>query len=206
MTRSKSSDAWLQRHFRDTFVKRAQTEGFRSRAVYKLAEIDARDKLLRPGMTVVDLGAAPGGWSEYAAKKVRPRGRVIAVDLLPMDPVAGVDFIQGNFVESAVLDSIKELLGGVATDLVISDMAPNMSGVATSDQARSMELAELATDFAEQSLRTDGALLVKAFQGAGFDDLMRRLRRQFAKVAVRKPQASRAESREVYFLAKGFKS
>ena len=205
MARSKSSSAWLQRHVSDRFVKRAQKEGARSRATYKLSELDARDKLLRRGMAVVDLGAAPGGWSEYAAKRVLPGGRVIAVDLLEMAPIPGVKFLQGNFTEQPVLDWIKERLGTTPADLVISDMAPNMTGIAGTDQARSIELAELALDFAEQSLRAGGALLVKTFHGSGFDPLRERMRRGFASIAVRKPEASRAESREVYLLAKGFK-
>lgn len=203
MTRSKSSQAWLQRHFRDPYVKRAQQQGARSRAHFKLAEIDARDRLLRSGMTIVDLGAAPGGWSEYATSRVAPRGQVVAVDLLPLAPIEGVEFIHGDFAETQVLDSIKARLVDGA-DLVISDMAPNMTGVAMTDQARGMALAELAVDFAEDVLRPGGSLLVKAFQGTGFDELVRRLRRRFAKTASRKPGASRAESRETYLLARGF--
>jgi 23S rRNA (uridine2552-2'-O)-methyltransferase len=205
MPRSKSSSAWLQRHVSDRFVKRAQKEGARSRAAYKLSELDARDKLLRPGMTVVDLGAAPGGWSAYAAKRVAPNGRVVAVDLLEMKPIAGVEFRQGNFTEAEVLDWFKERVGAASADLVISDMAPNMTGVAATDQARSEVLAELALDFAETALRTGGAFLTKTFHGAGFNALLERLRQRFTSVAVRKPEASRAESREVYLLAKGFK-
>ncbi|MFL6712287.1 MAG: RlmE family RNA methyltransferase [Sulfurifustis sp.] len=203
MPRSKSSQAWLQRHFRDPYVKRARQEGARSRAHYKLAEIDAREKLLRPGLVVVDLGAAPGGWSEYAATRVKPNGRVIAVDILSLDAIPGVDFIQGNFLEPQVLDSIKARLDGAA-DLVISDMAPNITGIAATDQARAMELAEKAVEFAETALRPGGAILLKTFQGAGFAELTAELRRRFSKVATRKPGASRNESREVYLLAKGF--
>ncbi|MFL6649626.1 MAG: RlmE family RNA methyltransferase [Sulfurifustaceae bacterium] len=203
MSRSKSSQAWLQRHFRDPYVKRARQEGVRSRARYKLAEIDAREKLLRPGMIVVDLGAAPGGWSEYVAKRIKPNGRVVAVDILPLDPIPGVDFILGNFLETPVLDSIKTRLDGPA-DLVISDMAPNITGIAATDQARAMELAEKAVEFAETALRPGGAILLKTFQGTGFAELMAELRRCFSKVATRKPGASRNESREVYLLAKGF--
>lgn len=203
MPRSKSSQAWLQRHFRDPYVKRAQKEGARSRAHYKLAEIDAREKLLRPGLIVVDLGAAPGGWSEYAATRVKPKGRVIAVDLLPLDAIPGVDFIQGNFLDAPVLDLIKARLDGPA-DIVISDMAPNITGITATDQARALELAERAVEFAETALRPGGALLLKTFQGAGFAELLAQLRRRFRKVATRKPGASRNESREVYLLAKGF--
>lgn len=184
-------------------MKRAQQQGARSRAHFKLAEIDAREKLLRPGMIVVDLGAAPGGWSEYAVRRVAPGGRVIAVDLLPMAPVPGVDFLQGDFADPRVLDFLKERLPEGA-DLVISDMAPNMTGVAATDQARGMVLAESAVDFAEEVLRPGGALLLKAFHGAGFDQLIRRLRACFRKTATRKPAASRAESRETYLLAKDY--
>jgi 23S rRNA (uridine2552-2'-O)-methyltransferase len=205
MARSKSSNRWLQRHVSDRFVKRARKEGARSRATYKLEDLDVRDKLLRPGMTVVDLGAAPGGWSEYAAQRVGRGGRVVAVDLLPMAPIPGVEFRQGDFAETEVLDWIKEQLGAAPTDLVISDMAPNMTGITATDQARSVQLAELALDFAEHQLRVGGTLLIKAFHGAGFDELRHRMCRRFASVAVRKPEASRTESREVYLLAKGFK-
>lgn len=203
MRRTKSSQAWLQRHFRDPYVKRAQQEGARSRAHYKLAELDARDRLLRPGLVVVDLGAAPGGWSEYAAARVQPGGRVVAVDLLPLAPIAGVEFLQGDFTDPQVLDLLKTTLGGPA-DLVISDMAPNSTGVTATDQARAMELTEQAVEFAETAVRPGGVLLLKAFQGAGFVELMARLRRRFSKVASRKPGASRAESREVYLVAKDF--
>ena len=204
MSRSKSSSAWLARHVRDPFVKRASKEGARSRARFKLAEIDARDKLLRPGMTVVDLGAAPGGWSEYAATRVTPRGRVMAVDVLPIEPIAGVEIVHGNIADPEVLDLLESKLAGDA-DLVISDMAPNMSGIASRDQALSAELTELAVDFAEKTLKRGGTLLLKAFHGEGFDELGRRLRGLFEKVVTRKPSASRTESREIYLLAKGFK-
>jgi 23S rRNA (uridine2552-2'-O)-methyltransferase len=203
MPRSKSSHAWLQRQRRDPYVKRARAEGARSRAHYKLAEIDAREKLLRPGLTVVDLGAAPGGWSEYAAARVTSRGRVVAVDLLPMQPISGVQFTQGDFADLQVLNLLKTQLGGPA-DLVISDMAPNITGIVATDQARALELEERAIEFAEATLRPGGALLLKAFHGAGFESLTARLRRRFQKVATRKPGASRGESREVFLLAKGF--
>lgn len=203
MPRSKSSRAWLARHVGDPYVKRANKEGARSRAHFKLAEIDRRDRLMRPGMVVVDLGAAPGAWSEYAARRVNPGGRVLAVDLLSMAPITGVDFIQGDFAESKVLDLLRERLGGAA-DLVISDMAPNMTGIVSIDQARAGALAELAVEFAETVLQPGGAILLKAFHGAGFDGLVKRLRGRFAKVMTRKPGASRAESREIYLLAKGF--
>lgn len=203
MPRRKSSQAWLQRHLRDPYVKRAQQEGVRSRAHYKLAEIDARDKLFRPGMTVVDLGAAPGGWSGYAAQRVKPGGRVAAVDLLPMAPIPGVIFIEGDFTDALVLDLLRAQAGQV--DLVISDLAPNITGINATDQARAMRLAEQAVDFAESALRQEGTLLLKTFHGAGFEELIPRLRGRFTKVVTRKPAASRTESREVYLLAKGFK-
>jgi 23S rRNA (uridine2552-2'-O)-methyltransferase len=203
MPRSKSSQQWLQRHFRDPYVKRAQAEGARSRAHYKLAEIDARDKLFRPGMIVVDLGAAPGGWSDYAANRVKPRGRVLAVDLLVMSPITGVEFLRGDFTDPQVLDLLQKSLNG-PVDLVISDMAPNMTGIAVTDQARAEELAELAAEFAEGNLRQGGALLIKAFHGRGLASITARLRQRFSKVATRKPGASRTESREIYLLAKGF--
>jgi 23S rRNA (uridine2552-2'-O)-methyltransferase len=204
MARSKSSQQWLQRHFSDAFVKRAQKEGARSRAIYKLEEIDKRDKLLRAGMVVVDLGAAPGGWSEYAARKVGAKGLVIAVDLLEMKPIPRVEFIHGDFTEAPVLDLLNARLGGQAPDLVISDMAPNLTGIAVTDQARAMVLAELALDFAAGTLKPGGAFLVKTFQGSGFVELRAQMRKRFTSVTPRKPDASREESREVYLLAKGF--
>jgi 23S rRNA (uridine2552-2'-O)-methyltransferase len=204
MSRSKSSSAWLARHARDPYVKRAAKVGARSRARFKLAELDARDKLLRPGMTVVDLGAAPGGWSEYAAARVMPGGRVVAVDLLPIASIAGVDVVQGNVADPEVLSFLKSTLSNGGADLVISDMAPNISGIVSRDQALSAELAESAVDFAEKTLKPGGALVLKAFQGAGFEGLVGRLRGRFEKVATRKPGASRAVSREVYLIAKGF--
>lgn len=205
MSRTKSSQRWLARNARDKYVKRARQEGARSRAIYKLEEIDRRDHLLRPGMTVVDLGAAPGGWSQYARNRVGDAGRVLALDILPMEPMPGVEFIEGDFTEQPVLDSLIGRLGGKPVDLVISDMAPNMSGVASVDQARSMNLAELALDFADKSLRPGGSLLIKTFQGAGFNEFHAQLRRRFEKLVARKPPASRAESKEIYLLGKGFK-
>jgi 23S rRNA (uridine2552-2'-O)-methyltransferase len=204
MARSKSSDRWLQRHVSDEFVKRARREGARSRAIYKLEEIAERDHLLQPGMVVVDLGAAPGGWSQYAAKRVGARGRVIALDLLPMEPIQGIDFIQGDFTESVVLDLLLERLGGLKVDLVMSDMAPNISGVAVSDQGKTMYLAELALDFADKTLKPGGSFLIKVFQGLGFQALHRNMQQRFKQVMTRKPKASRAESREMYLLCKGF--
>jgi len=195
----------LQEHFSDPYVKKAQTEGLRSRASFKLSELDERDRLLKPGMTIVDLGAAPGGWSEYAVTRVGARGRVIAVDILAMAPIGGVEAITGDFAENAVLDLVLERLGGARVDLVLSDMAPNISGVAVSDQARSMNLAELALDFASRVLRPGGSFLVKVFQGAGFPEFLKALRAQFETVQTRKPAASRSRSREMYLLARGFR-
>lgn len=203
MRRSRSSREWLRRQARDPYVKKARTEGVRSRAHFKLEELDARDRLLRPGMTVVDLGAAPGGWSQYAAERVVPGGRVVAVDILPIASIRNVDFVHGDLGEPGVLDLVKQRLR-TAADLVISDMAPNITGVAATDQARGMALAQLAFDFAHDVLRPGGTLLLKAFQGEGFDQLLGVLRACFAKVAIRKPGASRAQSREVYLLARGF--
>jgi len=200
--RSKSSRRWLAEHFSDEFVLRAQREGLRSRAAYKLEEIDERDHLLRPGVTVVDLGAAPGGWSELAAKRLAGRGRVLATDLLPLEPLPGVEFVQGDFTEDAVLAELRRRLGDDPVDLVLSDMAPNLSGEDDVDQARAMHLAELALDLARQVLRPGGDLLVKVFQGAGYEEFVKALRDEFGTVAVRKPKASRARSREVYLLAR----
>lgn len=205
MKRSKSSKQWLKEHFDDEYVKRALKEGYRSRAVYKLQEIDQRDKLLRPGINVVDLGAAPGGWSQFAAQRIGASGRVLAVDILPMAPLAGVDVIEGDFTQDTVLDAVMARLNGQPVDLVISDMAPNISGVAVSDQARGMYLAELALDFAGKALRPGGHLLMKVFQGQGYAELHRNLQLLFSKVHTRKPQASRARSREMYLLGKDFK-
>ena len=205
MARSKSSHRWLKEHFSDPYVKRAQAEGLRSRAAYKLEELIDRDRLLKPGMRVVDLGAAPGGWSQMARARLGERGRVLALDILPMDAIAGVEFLQGDFRDETVLARLEQALGGAGLDLVLSDMAPNMTGVASVDQARAMELAELARDFAQAHLDPGGAFLVKLFQGAGFDDYLKDLRRRYAKITMRKPKASRARSPEVYALATGFK-
>lgn len=205
MKRSKSSRRWLDRHFRDEFVQKSQKEGFRSRAVYKLQEIQERDRLIKQGQLVVDLGAAPGGWSQYAEQLVGSKGRVVAMDILPMDPIDGVSFIQGDFREEAVLEQLQELLEGSKVDLVISDMAPNVTGMAVVDQPRSMYLCELALDFARDCLKPGGGMAVKVFQGEGFDQFMRDLRAVFNKVVTRKPKASRPKSREVYLVASGFK-
>ncbi|SEG80569.1 23S rRNA (uridine(2552)-2'-O)-methyltransferase RlmE [Marinobacterium lutimaris] len=204
MAKSKSSGRWLKEHFDDQYVKRSKEAGLRSRASYKLQEIDAKDKLLKPGSTVVDLGAAPGGWSQVAAELVGERGRVVASDILSMDPLAGVEFIQGDFTEEAVLEKILQALGGELADLVISDMAPNMSGNASIDQPAAMYLVELALDLARQVLKPGGNFLVKVFQGEGFDTYLQDMRSSFGSVVTRKPDASRARSREVYLLGKGF--
>lgn len=200
--RSKSSKRWLAEHFSDEYVLRAQREGLRSRAAYKLDEIDQRDRLLRPGVNVLDLGAAPGGWSELAAKKLQGRGRVLATDILEMEPLPGVEFVQGDFTQDAVLAEIRRRLGDDPVDLVLSDMAPNMSGVDDVDQARAVHLAELALDLARQVLRPGGDLLVKVFQGAGYEEFVKATRAEFGTVAVRKPKASRSRSNEVYLLAR----
>lgn len=206
MPRTKSSQRWLARNARDKYVKRARQEGARSRAIYKIEEIDRRDRLLRPGMTVVDLGAAPGGWSQYVKSRVGDSGRVVSLDILPMEPIVGVEFIEGDFTEQPVLDSLLCRLNDKKVDLVISDMAPNMTGVASVDQARSMHLAELALEFVDKALSPGGSLLTKTFQGAGFNEFHAQLRRRFEKVLVRKPSASRAESREIYLLGRGFRT
>jgi 23S rRNA (uridine2552-2'-O)-methyltransferase len=201
---SKRSKAWLERQRRDPFVKQSRTQHYRSRAVYKLMEIDRRDRLLHRGQTVVDLGAAPGGWSQYAASQVDGGGRVIALDMLEMEAVAGVEFVRGDFTEEAVLKDCLAVLGGAQADLVISDMGPNLSGVRSTDQARSMALAELALDFACRVLRPGGDFLVKLFQGTGTEDYRRKLNEHFQKVMVRKPEASRDSSREFYMLARRY--
>jgi len=204
MARTKSSTRWLQRHFDDAYVRKAQQAGYRSRAAFKLLEINERDHILRPGMTVIDLGAAPGGWSQVAAKIVGARGRVIALDILPMDALAGVDIIQGDFREEALLAEIVKSVEQQRVDLVISDMAPNISGMKSVDQPRAMYLAELALDLTRKVLSPGGALLVKAFEGEGIEALRRELQRSFRTVATRKPKASRPASREVYMLAKNY--
>jgi 23S rRNA (uridine2552-2'-O)-methyltransferase len=201
---SKSSRRWLDRQRRDPFVKQARRQGLPSRSSFKLSELDERERLFRRGMTVVDLGAAPGGWSRYAAERVGDHGRVIALDLLEMSVPAGVVFLQGDFREQAVLDRLLETIDGRGVDLVISDMAPNMSGIRSADQARSMALAELAFDLAERVLLPSGSFLVKLFQGAGFDDYVRLARSRFGSTKLRKPAASRADSREVYLLSRNF--
>jgi 23S rRNA (uridine2552-2'-O)-methyltransferase len=205
MARSKSSHRWLKEHFDDEFVKRAQREGYRSRAVFKLEEIQRKDHILKPGMSVVDLGAAPGGWSQYALGLVGRKGRIVAMDILAMEPLPGVEFLQGDFREEAVLEALLNRLNGREIDLVMSDIAPNITGVDAVDQPRAIYLAELAVDFADRVLRPGGDLLVKLFQGEGFDPLLKDLRARYDKVVMRKPRASRPRSREVYALARGRK-
>lgn len=202
MARSKTSRAWMERHVADPYVQRAKALGYRSRAAFKLIEIDARDRLFAAGQLVVDLGAAPGGWSQVAAEKTGARGRVVAVDVLDMAPIPGVTFVRGDFTAEPVLREIERALGGEPVDLVLSDLSPNLSGVAATDQARSMELAELAVEFAAAHVKPGGALLIKAFQGAEFPMLLRRVRASFERVASRKPDASRSRSSEMYVLAR----
>jgi len=207
MKKSHSSKQWLRRHVNDPYVQKARREGYRSRSAYKLTEIDERDHILAPGKVVVDLGSAPGGWSQVVAKRVGHHGKVLAIDLLPMDPIAGVDFVQGDFTRKSGLAAVRGIMGERRVDVVLSDMAPNLSGIPSSDQARCMELAELARDFALLHLQTeDGVFVVKVFQGAGYDDFLKSLRAAFRKVTVRKPEASRDESAEQYLLARGLKS
>lgn len=193
----------MQEHVNDEFVKRANKEGYRSRAAYKLMELDERDDLIRPGMTVVDLGAAPGSWSQVVVERLKGKGRIVALDLLEMHPMPGVDFIQGDFTDDEVLAKLEELLHGKQVDLVISDMAPNMSGMSVIDQAKSMYLAELALEFCKQWLKPGGHFLVKVFIGSGFDELVRTMRPEFNKVVIRKPKASRDRSAETYLLGIG---
>lgn len=203
--RTASSRRWLAEHENDEFVQKARKLGYRSRARFKLEEIDARDHLLKAGLVVVDLGAAPGGWAEYAAERVGPKGTVIALDILPMDPIPGVVALLADFTELPALDMLASAIGeGSRVDLVISDMAPNISGISVSDQPKAMYLAELALEFAIQSLKPGGSFLTKVFQGEGFDSYLKQLRQQFKSVASRKPKASRARSREMYLLAKGY--
>jgi len=205
MARSKSSGQWLQEHVNDPYVKQAQRDGYRSRSSYKLLQLNERDRLIRPGMLIVDLGSAPGGWSQVATRLAGEQGRVVATDILPMDPLKNVDFIQGDFTEETVLHQVLETLGGHQPQLVICDIAPNISGIDSADQASSMYLVELALDFVRQALAPKGDFVVKVFQGAGSDAYIKDVRGSFDKVFVRKPAASRPRSREVYLVAKGFK-
>jgi 23S rRNA (uridine2552-2'-O)-methyltransferase len=204
MARSKSSGSWLQEHVNDPYVKQAQRDGYRSRSSYKLIQLNEKDRLIRPGMLIVDLGSAPGGWSQVATRLAGEQARVVATDILPMEPLKNVDFIQGDFTEEAVLNQVLERLGGRKPHLVICDIAPNISGVDSADQASSMYLVELALDFVRQALEPGGDFVVKVFQGAGSDAYIKDVRTSFDKVFVRKPAASRPRSREVYLVAKGF--
>lgn len=206
MARSKSSHQWMQRHVSDEYVQRAQRDGYRSRASYKLLEIQEKDRVLKPGQVVVDLGAAPGGWSQVAAAIVGSKGKVLAMDILEMDGIPGVEFLQGDFREQEVMDELIYLLEGRPVDLVVSDIAPNASGVRAVDQPRAMYLAELALDFARTTLKPGGAFVTKLFQGEGFDDYIRDARGSFSRVVMRKPKSSRPKSREVYMVATGYKS
>ncbi|TRY14240.1 23S rRNA (uridine(2552)-2'-O)-methyltransferase RlmE [Shewanella hanedai] len=203
--RTASSSRWMQEHFDDHYVKLAQKRGFRSRAAFKIEEIQEKDKLIRPGMTVVDLGAAPGGWSQVAVKLAGDDGKVIACDILPMDPIVGVDFLQGDFREEKVLDALLTRVGDAKVDVVLSDMAPNMSGTGGVDQPRAMYLVELALDMCHQVLAPNGCFAVKVFQGEGFEEYMKAVKEAFKTVKTRKPDSSRARSREVYLVATGYK-
>jgi 23S rRNA (uridine2552-2'-O)-methyltransferase len=205
MARSKSSNQWMQEHFEDEYVKMAKAQGYRSRAVFKLSEIQEKDALIKAGMNIVDLGAAPGGWSQYAQQRLGKGNKLVALDILPMDAIDGVDFIQGDFREEAVLDQLYGVLNGLPIHLVLSDMAPNMSGNKAVDQPCSLYLCELALDTAKSVLAKNGSFLVKVFQGEGFEAFHREVQQHFTKVIIRKPKASRPRSNEVYILAKGFK-
>ena len=206
MARTKSSSEWLRRHVNDPFVKQAQRDGYRSRSAYKLIELNEKDRLIKPGMRVMDLGSAPGGWSQVAGKLVGKKGRVLATDILPMDPVTNVDFVQGDFTDEKVVDELLAWLEGGKFDLIISDIAPNITGIDSADQAGSMYFLELALDTVRKTLKPGGNFAAKMFQGSGSDQYVKDLRTSFTKVLIRKPAASRAESREVYIVAKGFKS
>jgi 23S rRNA (uridine2552-2'-O)-methyltransferase len=205
MGRSKSSSRWMAEHFEDEYVKMAQAQGYRSRAVFKLKEIQEKDQLIKPGMNIVDLGAAPGGWSQFARQLLGKKNKLIALDILPMDAIEGVDFIQGDFREESVLNQLNEVLEDLPVNLVMSDMAPNMSGNRGVDQPRAIYLGELALETARSVLTKDGCFLVKLFHGEGFEAYQNEVQRSFSKVVIRKPKASRPRSNEVYILAKGFK-
>jgi len=205
VARSKSSKNWLNEHFNDEYVKQSQKDGYRSRAVYKLKEIDEKDYLIKPGSTIIDLGAAPGSWCEYVVRRLKGKGRVIALDILPMDPMDGVEIITGDFLEDQIFEQLLNTLGPDQPDLVICDMAPNMSGQQAVDIPRAMYMAELALDLSQQVLKPGGGLLVKLFQGEGFDGYIKQMREHFSRVVMRKPKASRPRSKEVYGLASGFK-
>jgi 23S rRNA (uridine2552-2'-O)-methyltransferase len=205
MARTKSSNRWMQEHFDDEYVKMAQKLGYRSRAVFKLKEIQDKDHILKPGMRIVDLGAAPGGWSQYARQLLGSQCQIIALDILDIEPLDGVEFIQGDFREQAVFDQLMATLDGKRVDLVMSDMAPNMSGSKGVDQPRALYLGELALEMAQSVLAKDGTFLVKLFQGEGFESYCKQVQQIFSKVLIRKPKASRPRSNEVYLLARGFK-
>ncbi|MFT7228370.1 MAG: 23S rRNA (uridine2552-2'-O)-methyltransferase [Methylophilaceae bacterium] len=205
MKLSNRSKAWMQEHLNDEYVKRAQKEGYRARAAYKLMEIDDKDKLIRPRMTIVDLGSSPGSWCQVAKQRLKGQGRIIGLDLLDMHTIAGVEFIQGDFREESVLKELEEKLNNKQVDLVIADMAPNISGVKYADQAGAIYLIELALEFSQQWLKPNGNFLVKVFMGAGFDDIVKRMRSEFDKVVTRKPKASRGRSNETYLLGLGRK-
>ena len=205
MPRTKSSSEWLRRHVNDPFVKQAQLDGYRSRSAYKLIELNVKDRLIKPGMRILDLGSAPGGWSQVAGKLVGRKGRVLATDILPMDPITNVDFIQGDFTDDKVVEELLAWLEGGRFDLIISDIAPNLSGLDSADQAGSMYFLELALDIVRKTLKPGASFAAKMFQGSGSDDYVKELRKSFEKVLIRKPAASRAQSREVYIVAKGFK-
>jgi len=205
MARTKSSAGWLSRHLSDPYVKQAQKDGYRARSAYKLIELNEKDRLIRPGMRIMDLGSAPGGWSQVAGKLVGDRGRVLATDILPMDPLVNVDFIQGDFTEDGIVQQVLDWLGSAKFDLIISDIAPNTTGIDSADAAKSIYLLELALDTVRRTLKSQASFAAKMFQGAGSDQYLKELRTHFAKVNIRKPAASRKESREVYVVAKGFK-
>lgn len=205
MARSKSSNRWMQEHFRDEYVQQAKAKGYRSRAVFKLIEIQEKDRLIKPGMNIIDLGAAPGGWSGYVRTLVAQRDKIIALDILPIEHIPGVEFIQGDFRENEVLDKLYQMLDGAPVNMVLSDMAPNISGNKWVDQPRSLYLSELALDTARTVLVKGGHFLVKVFQGEGSEEFLEEVRKSFSSVSIRKPKASRARSNEVYILAKGFK-
>ena len=205
MPRSKSSSEWLRRHVNDPYVKKAQLEGYRSRSAYKLIELNEKDRLIKPNMFLLDLGSAPGGWSQVASKLIGRNGRVLATDILPMEPIKNVDFIQGDFTEQAVVDELMARLGGEKFDLIISDIAPNITGIDSADQASSMYFLELALDTVRKTLKPGANFVAKMFQGSGSDLYLKELRTSFDKVLTRKPGASRAESREVFIVAKGLK-
>jgi 23S rRNA (uridine2552-2'-O)-methyltransferase len=205
MARSKSSGNWLSRHLRDPFVKQAQKDGYRSRSAYKLLQLNEKDRLIRPGMRIMDLGSAPGGWSQVASRLIGSKGRILATDILPMDGLPNVDFIQGDFTDEAIVQQVLDWLGDAKFDLIISDIAPNLTGIDSADQASSIHFLELALDTVRQTLKPGANFVAKMFQGSGSDEYVKELRKHFDKVLIRKPDASRKESREVYLVARGFK-